>query len=289
MLLVRVSATSANCCVGFDCLGIALNLYNTFTFEKSDNFSFKGFKEKYCSCDNNLVYYSYKRVFDKLNKKTIPVEIGFSGDIPVSRGLGSSSSLIVAGVYAANYFLGNPLNDLDMLNICGEIEGHPDNVAPAIFGGLVASFKDENGYRSIKYPINSDLKFITVIPPFELSTNQARSVLPDKYNRFDVVNNLSRIVNLPYAFSNGDIELLFNLFEDKIHEPYRGKLIDGYFEIKKICQEYRLPFAISGSGSTMLIISKDLEIIEKIKKFNYEIKILSVADRVLVGEGNLNE
>lgn len=146
MLRIRVEATSANVCVGFDVLGIALNLYNEFTFEKSDEFKFKGFLPEFSNIKNNMVYDSYIEVFKQLKKEPIPVTIGFNGDIPVSRGLGSSSSLIVAGVFAANEMLNRPLSKNECFDICARIEGHPDNVAPAIYGGLVASYKKDDSY-----------------------------------------------------------------------------------------------------------------------------------------------
>lgn len=284
MLQVRVSATSANVCVGFDVLGLALSLENVFTFEKKNEFSFKGFLPKYSNKNHNLVYDSYVNVFKRLNLEPIPVEIGFKGDIPVSRGLGSSSSLIVAGVFAANYFLNNKLTNDELLNICCEIEGHPDNVAPAVLGGLVASFKDDNGYHSISYPVSNKLKFFAVIPPFELSTHMAREVLPKSLEYKDIVNNLSRIIHLPKAFNDGDVKLLKSLFNDKLHEPYRGNLIKGYNEIKEILKNEEAAFAISGSGSTMLIIAYDNNVINKISHLGYEIKELAVGDGVNLRE-----
>lgn len=284
MFKVKVCATSANLCVGFDVLGLALDLTNEFTFEIKDKFYFKGFLDKYSNCENNLVYYSYKKVFEILNKEIIPVEISFKGDIPVSRGLGSSSSLIVAGVFAANKVLNNPLSKDELFNICANIEGHPDNVAPAIYGGLVASYKDNDKYYPNIYDVSNKLKFIVAIPPYELSTSSARSALPKSLPYSDIVNNLSRIINIPKAFLDGDIELIKRLFNDKLHEPYRGKLIKEYNEIKKIANDSNSAFCISGSGSTMLIISYDDNIINKLKDFKLDIKILNVGKEVLVEE-----
>lgn len=284
MLQVRVCATSANVCVGFDVLGLALGLENVFTFEKKEEFSFKGFLPKYSNKNHNLVYDSYIKVFDKLGLKPIPVEIGFKGDIPVSRGLGSSSSLIVAGVFAANYFLDNRLTKEELLNICCEIEGHPDNVAPAILGGLVASYKDENEYHSISYPVSDKLKFFAIIPPFELSTHKARAALPKVLEYKDIINNLSRIIHLPKAFNDGDISLIKSLFNDRLHEPYRGPLINGYDEIKKLLANEEAAFAISGSGSTMLVIAYDNSVINKISHLGYEIKELALGEGVNLKE-----
>ena len=284
MFRIRVEATSANVCVGFDVLGLALSLYNEFSFEKKDDFSFVGFEDEFACKENNLVYESYAKVFELLNKKLIPVEIGFKGDIPVSRGLGSSSSLIVAGVFAANKILGNPLSKDECFDICAKIEGHPDNVAPAIYGKLVASYKANDKFNPIIYDVNKDLKFIAVIPNYQLSTHAAREVLPKELSYADIINNTSRIVNIPKAFKDGDINLLLDLFNDKLHEPYRSKLIKEYDSLKKLCCENSIPFAISGSGSTMLLITKDLNILNKLSNYNCDIKVLEVGKGIKIWE-----
>lgn len=284
MFRIRVEATSANVCVGFDVLGLALNLYNEFYFKEANEFSFVGFEKEFSNKENNLVYDSYIKVFEELNKKIIPVEIGFKGDIPVSRGLGSSSSLIVAGVFAANKVLGNPLSKDECFDICAKIEGHPDNVAPAIYGKLVASYLANDKYNPIIYDVNKDLKFIAVIPNYQLSTHAARAVLPKQLSYKDIINNTSRIINIPKAFNEGNIELLLDLFNDKLHEPYRSKLIKEYDYLKDICKKNSIPFAISGSGSTMLLISKDLNILNKINNIDCDIKVLEVGEGIKIWE-----
>ena len=287
MLLVKVNATSANVCVGFDVLGLALNIKNEFSFEKSKHFEFVGFEEQYSNPKSNMVYKAYVKVFNKLNKKPIPVRIGFKGDIPVSRGLGSSSSLIVAGIFAANEALNKPLTVDELYDLACEIEGHPDNVAPAIYGGLVASFKNDNKYKSIIYPVNNNLKFIVIIPPFKLSTHEARKALPRVLPYKDIVNNLSRIVNIPYAFNNGDVKLLKQLFNDKVHEPYRGKLIENYNNIKEDLNKLDCAFAISGSGSTMIVVCDDeKDILKAVEKYNNETRIVSLGSGVII-EGEI--
>ncbi len=287
MLLIKVNATSANVCVGFDVLGLALDIKNEFSFEKSTKFEFVGFESQYANPKNNMVYKAYAKVFEKLNKELIPVKIGFKGDIPVSRGLGSSSSLIVAGLFAANEVLNKPLNVEDLYDLACEIEGHPDNVAPAIYGGLVASFKNDKKYKSIIYPVNNNLKFLVIVPPYKLSTHEAREALPKVLPYKDIVNNLSRIVNIPYAFNKGDVKLLKVLFNDKVHEPYRGKLIKDYSSIKNDLKKLDCAFAISGSGSCMLVICEDEEkILKTLKKYNYEIKTAKLGGGVIV-EGEI--
>ena len=165
------------------------------------------------------------------------------------------------------------------------MEGHPDNVAPAIYGGLVASYKINEQYKAIVYPVHSKLKFITIIPPTPLSTHEARGVLPKTLGYEDIVHNLSRIIHLPKAFETGNVELLKELFEDRLHEPYRGKLISKYEEIKAICEKENVAFAISGSGSTMIVIAYDDCIRKKLEQFHYEIKVLDVGRGVQIWEG----
>ena len=284
MFRIKVNATSANICVGFDVLGLALDIFNEFEFEAAEKFEFYGFEPEYCNIKNNMVYDSYVEVFKRLKMDPIPVSIGFKGDIPVSRGLGSSSSLIVAGVFAANHILNDKLTKDECFAICAEIEGHPDNVAPAIYGNLVASYREGDVFYPNIYPVSNRLKFITVIPPFKLSTHAAREVLPKSLPYADIVHNMARIVNIPRAFADGDIELLKHLFSDKLHEPYRGKLINGYAELKAICDKEDVAFCISGSGSTMLIVAYDYDIIAKIKKFGFDVRTPNVGAGVLIEE-----
>lgn len=281
MLYVEVNATSANVCVGFDVLGLALKLSNIFTFEKAEDFSFVGFEEEFSSTKTNLVYDAYIKYFEYINMEPIPVRIGFKGNIPVSRGLGSSSSLIVAGIFAANQMAGRKLSKAELFNLCVKIEGHPDNVAPAVYGGLVASYKSGDGFKAIKYPVSKDLKFTAIIPPFKLSTHEARKVLPGSLDYSDIVHNMSRIVNIPKAFAKGDINLLCDLFDDRLHEPYRAKLIAGYSEIKKLCSDNNVAFAISGSGSTMLAISRE-NIDDLLASVEYDKKSLEIGQGVRI-------
>ena len=282
MLRVEVSATSANLCVGFDVLGLALDLKNCFTFEKKQEFSFKGFDEEFCNINNNLVYDAYKSVFLYANEKIIPVEIGFSEDIPKSRGLGSSSSLIVAGIFAANYFLNNRFKKDELFQLACKMEGHPDNVAPAIYGGLVASYKKDDLYYPIQYDISKELNFTILIPSYQIKTKDARGVLPKELPYSDIVWNLSRIVNLPKAFMDGNLDLLKDLFIDKLHEPYRKKLIKEYDIINERLKDKKCAFAISGSGSCMIVVSKDLEVIELLKDLNLDIKTLKIGQGVVL-------
>ena len=257
---IKVPATSANLGSGFDCVGIAFKLYNVFEFEKiQDGLLFEGCEEKYAN-ENNLAYRAYCAVCEKIGENS-SVKIKFCDTgVPVSRGLGSSATLICAGAYAANALFGKKLDDNEILEICTEIEGHPDNVAPALFGSLCASVSDGKEIRSVKFPVSKKLFFTALIPDFEVSTSEARAVLPKEIQRSDAIYNMSRVALLPYAFSSGDSELIKTVTKDKIHEQYRKKLFKNVSEVEKICYGCgALTFNISGAGSTCLCISlKDI-------------------------------
>ena len=256
MLHIRVPATSANLCVGFDTLGLCLDLYNDFYIDINSCFSYNGFEEKYCN-SNNRVQVAYEFLFSKIGKTVIPISIECRASIPISRGLGSSSTLIVAGLIAADFYLGNIYSKDELYQFACELEGHPDNVGPAIFGGLVSGYKVGNVFNYIRYPVSEDLLYLMIIPDYSVSTAEARKLLPEHYKREDVVWNTSRAVNIPYAFEKGDLSLISELFVDRVHEPFRKELIKNYSKIKLISDNNSLPCCISGSGSAIMIITKD--------------------------------
>lgn len=267
MIKVKTPASTANLSVGFDALGMALNIYNEYLFEISDCDDLSSFDIKYQK--DNLILKSYQYVFNKFKKEYIPVKISLArNDVPTSRGLGSSSCCIVAGVLAANHILNLNLSKEELITISSEIEGHPDNVAPTILGGLCASFSYDDKIKSVKYNISSKLKFYSLIPSFELETKVSRNVLPQEYKRSDIVSNLGRLASIPYAFECGDITLIKLCFNDKIHEPYRFKIMDNALNIKEYFNNY--PLCISGAGPSLLLITNEDIKLKEI--YNFKIK-----------------
>ncbi len=254
---VRVPATSANLGSAFDTAGIAFQLYNTFSFEEAAALSFEGFEERFCN-EENLAFEAYRKACEILD---VPygVKITQCGiDVPVSRGLGSSATLIVAGVVAANELHGKKLSDRELLAICTEMEGHPDNVAPALFGGLCISCMENGVPYSVSHSVSDKLFFTAISPNFEVKTADARAVLPKEISRHDAVYNLSRAALLPHALISGDAELLRAVTKDKLHEPYRKPLFRNIDEVEKTAYEAgAVSFIISGAGSTCLCISKN--------------------------------
>ena len=258
-ITVRVPATTANLGPGFDAVGCALMLYNELTFEeKGSSLVITGCDEKYRGYDNLAVVGYYKT----LNTLGLPypkgLAINISGDVPISRGLGSSSTLIVAGVLAANHMNGDRLTNEELLNICCEIEGHPDNVAPAIYGGLTAALIREGRTISMRYTVDENIRFTALVPDFEMSTEMARAILPKTINRLDGVYTVGCLALLLKAFETGDERVLSYALDDKLHQPYRAAMIPQYEEIRSTALGLGCcGFVISGSGSTLLAIGGD--------------------------------
>lgn len=253
-LVVKVPATSANLGIGFDCLGLALDLYATFTFKVADEFVITGCPEKFQGSDN-LVRTTYVDALTKLQEDVVPLAINIDSPIPLSGGLGSSSACIVAGVAAALEFCGRGWNKELALQLASEAEGHPDNVAPAIYGGLVNSLTHNGAPVATQLPLADKWHFVVIAPPYEVRTADARKVLPDVYSRADAVHQIGHAIATVDALATGNSELLAVACDDKIHEPYRKALIADYEGLREVCLVAgAATFVISGSGSTMLAI-----------------------------------
>ncbi len=258
MVTVRVPATTANIGPGFDTFGCALALYNTFTFEEiPSGLQFSGCEEAYCNTEN-LAVVAYRCVMDALDLPMPGLSITMDTQIPICRGLGSSASLIAAGAAAANALHGSPYTPLQLLGICNDIEGHPDNLAPALLGGLVASFVEDGRPVAAQYTVHPSLRFTALFPDFELSTHLARSVLPREIPFADAVFNVSRAAVLLKALEQGDKAMIATALHDRLHQPYRSKLNGGYDEVRQLAlQSGALAFCISGAGPTLLYLSTD--------------------------------
>ena len=186
--------------------------------------------------------------------------------VPVARGLGSSSTLIVAGAVAANDMLGCGFTRRELLQLCIPLEGHADNLAPALLGGFTASTAEHDMIYTVQYEISDKLRFFALIPDFETKTSDARAVLPKVIPRSDAIYNLSRVAVLIRAFEQGDVNLLAIALHDRLHEPYRRSLIKGFGTVKEAVLRAGSPiFFLSGSGSTCMCIS-DKDISKEIER-----------------------
>lgn len=270
MINVLVPATTANLGPGFDSLGLALDLYNKFSFEEiPEGIEINGCVDKDIN-EQNLVYISMLRTFDILGYKPRGLKINIDGDIPISRGLGSSASCILGGVIGANELVGRILDKEQILKLATEIEGHPDNIAPALFGGLVVSLMEEDNIYHNQINIVEGIKFIGLVPDFTLSTAEAREVLPSNILYKKAVDNISRVSLLISALSNGRWDLLKPGLKDNLHQPYRGELIPGFNEIISASYELgALGAYLSGAGPTIMAIvrEEDENYIREIKKY----------------------
>lgn len=271
MIKVRVPATSANMGPGFDSIGIALQLYNVFGFsETEEGLTFKGVPEEFCN-KNNIVYEAMMKCFDRGGYSPKGLEIStLIQDVPVSRGLGSSSTCIVGGLVGANEIMGKKFSQDEILEMAVEMEGHPDNVAPALLGGLVVAIIEEGRVYYEKINVHESIKFVPIIPDFRLSTKDAREVLPDKISLKDGVYNVGRAALLVAAMTSGKTELLKFACKDSFHENYRSKLIKGFEEVKS--EAYRvgaMASYLSGAGPTIMtmISENQVDFSNKISKF----------------------
>ena len=256
---IRVPATSANCGSGFDTLGLACTLYNEVTYEITSSRGFQlevtGEGAEYLKpCGRNLAFASFLRVWNEVTaRERIGLKVTMRNRIPMSRGLGSSSSAIVAGIYAGNILSGNRFNDDELLGFATEIEGHPDNVAPALLGGFTISYMDGRKAHSLRVEPAKPLKFIAVVPERRLPTVLARQAIPKTVSHHDAVFNTSRASLLVGALLSGEYQYLASGLEDKLHQPYRAHLIPGLddvFEAARNAGAYNA--IISGAGSTVM-------------------------------------
>ena len=254
---IRVPATSANLGPGFDCLGCAFKLYNTFLFTPHTGYSFKGVEPQYCN-EENLAVIGYKKVMEYLDLPPVGFHMELLDcQIPICRGLGSSSTLILAGAYAANILHNGGLSREELLEVCTHIEGHPDNLAPAVYGALTGSMMFDGKPVTVRYTPNPALTWVAMVPNFELSTQKAREVLPQDVSRADAIFNVSRASILLGALEQGDEALLALAMDDRLHQAYRKPLIPEYDAVEKIVLSEGFPaMCLSGAGPTLLTITR---------------------------------
>ena len=263
---IRVPATTANMGPGFDAFGCALGLYTDVTFEETEEgLEITGCDEAFTGPDN-LAYTSYCAVLSSLSEEIRGIKIHIDAHIPVCRGLGSSAALLVAGAIGANVLRGNKLSTQGLLNITNAMEGHPDNLAPAFFGGLTASMVDGGLPVCVSFPLHPDWEFLALVPDLELPTSLARSVLPEQVSRADAIYNVSHGAMVLKALELGDEKLLRTAMQDKLHQNYRKHLIPDYEKIQALARTLGCAFCLSGAGPTLLLITRDKGLREKLEK-----------------------
>ena len=260
---VKVPATSANLGPGFDSIGIALDLHNTVSIEASDEFgvSLAGEGQDVLSQgQDNLVYQGVLAIYEKLEKRVPPLKLSCVNWVPLARGLGSSSAALVAGLVAGNEFLGHPLSTQALLQIATKMEGHPDNVTPALFGGLQVAVMNNGIVDRLSVPLAADLGIVVFVPDFPMMTAEARDILPARVSRADAIFNISRASLLIAAMATGSIGHLRVAMEDCLHQPYRRKLFPAMEEIiEAAVAAGAAGAALSGAGSSILAFALGCE------------------------------
>ncbi|MBL1210457.1 homoserine kinase [Geminocystis sp. GBBB08] len=262
-IVIQVPATTANLGSGFDCIGMALTLYNQFEFSLSNDkttFTVVGDgADKISLSDDNLLYQSFLHFYQHLGLTPPSMDIKISINVPLARGLGSSATAIIAGLLAANYFSPQKLPSPELINLAIAIEGHPDNVVPAFLGNCMLSVGEDNKWHFVPINCHQDIKIIVAIPDFELSTEAARSVLPKELSYHEAIFNIAHLGLLIKGLETGNEDWLKEALKDKLHQPYRKSLITGYDQVyQAVIKANGYGMVISGAGPTLLALSSSI-------------------------------
>ena len=264
---MRVPATSANLGPGFDCLGLAVGLYlEVSAIPSSENRLIYEGEGGVPDTPDNLIHQGFKAVYAALGKAAPCVKLEAHNPIPLARGLGSSSAALVAGAALADAMTGELGRD-GVFQLTAEIEGHPDNVAPAVYGGFTVSARAGERYLCQTLPLPDDWQFIFAVPDFELLTSEARAVLPTRYSRADTVYTASRTALWTTAIALNKPALLRVAAQDVLHEPYREPLIPGLAACRKrLLEAGASAVFLSGAGPTLAAVSLSDAVTQEVKR-----------------------
>ncbi|MBW8381759.1 MAG: homoserine kinase [Youngiibacter sp.] len=262
MVRVIVPATTANLGPGFDTMGLALDMYTEVIMETGGEgirITSEGEGSEELSCtEDNLIYKCAKKLFDAAGYEPKGLSVRIINGIPLSRGLGSSASAIIAGLLAAREISAANISDYELLKMATEVEGHPDNVAPALFGGFVLSRMEGKEIIYRKIDVDDKLLAVVAIPEFELATEKSRAILPRVVSREDAIFNIGNASLLVYSLLMKDYSLLRKAMNDRLHEPYRMPLVPGLEEVKRrALGAGAFSAALSGAGPTVIAFSDE--------------------------------
>lgn len=259
MLTGRAPASSGNLGAGFDALSLALDLCNEFSAEPADRLIIENSGEgadTLSTGPDNLMYRAVQRACQAVGRRAPPLRLHCRNSIPLSRGLGSSSTAIVAGLLIGNRLEGDPLSQDDLLLLAAELEGHPDNVAACLLGGVQVSVLSEGRVLHCGVPFNLPLQAVLFVPEFKMDTEEARRLLPHQVPLGDAVFNLGRAAMLAAALAAGRPELLRTATEDRLHQPARSALFPAMGSLFEAALEAgALAACLSGAGSTILALA----------------------------------
>ncbi len=257
MINIKIPATSANLGAGFDSLGLALSFYNYVSIGEADGIFISSLDDTIVPEDeSNLIYSAAKTLYDICGRRLHGLCIEQTNNIPIARGLGSSSACVIAGLTGANRLMGEPLSLDELVNLSAQIEGHPDNTAPALLGGIVTAVFDGNSVHWVKQEVFTTLKFVVAVPDFKMETEKARECLPENVTHKDAVYNLSRAALFSVSLLTGKYENLRTAVNDRLHQPFRMPMIHKGREV--FDAGYSLgAYAVymSGAGPSIMMIA----------------------------------
>jgi homoserine kinase len=253
---VRAPASSANLGPGFDSLGVSLGLFTTLTVTRQSRTEVVPLGPDLADTPadtSNYIYKCMQITARRVGRELPPVRVEIRTEVPLARGLGSSAAALVAGLVAANVLLGEPLGQDELLDMAAREEGHADNVAPALMGGIAVATLDKVGTHFVRLEPPEHLGVTVLIPDFELSTSKARAVLPTEYSRADTVHALSHAALLAAALATGRLDLLEHAMQDYVHQIWRAPLVPGLSDVLEGATRHgALGAALSGAGPTVL-------------------------------------
>ena len=269
-ITVRVPATTSNLGPGFDCLGIALQIYNFVTIAQSGAPGGAGMARQ-----------AARRFFSAVGCEPFPFSCTIAGEVPPARGLGSSVTVRLGVLHALNAMLDRPLKRSQIFGLCAELEGHPDNAAPAEFGGFVVARRN----RHQRFPIDSRLRFVLLIPSFEVRTSEARRVLPNEISRLGAIESCGNACLITAALASGDYEALRGAWGDHLHPPFPAEFVPFLEPVIAAAEQAgALGGFLSGSGST--IAAATLHSPEKVAAAMLQASGLAAAETRVVGADN---
>jgi homoserine kinase len=284
---VRVPASTSNLGSGFDTLGLALKLYNRVQVARVANKGLSvGLSNPEANADRaqRMLSEAASLFFRRARRKMFGIAVKVTGDVPVGRGLGASATARLGLVAALNELSRARLTRQQLLEIVSELEGHPDNASPAIFGGFTVAGTVSKTVCCQSFRVSSRLKFVTLIPRFEISTEHARKLVPSTFSKADAVHSLNRAALITAAFASGNYESLRGLFDDRVHQPYRERLIP---QLSRVVRSGERAGAIggflSGSGSAIICLTlakpKAVALAMQRQFSDAEVKILTADNR----------
>jgi len=250
LVTLRVPASTSNLGSGFDTLGLAVNLYNRVTLRVGNE---KGIEDE-------MIVEAGDHFFKRTKRRSFPFGVWIRGEIPVARGLGASGALRAAVVAGLNALSGEKLSSAEVLELVTDLEGHPDNASPALLGGCTVSGRVGSDVRCLRFAVSPKLKIVTLVPELRVSTEEARRLVPQNFSKADTAHSLNRAALIAVAFASKNYKALRGVFDDRLHQPYREKLVPKLSAVIRAGERAgAIGGFLSGSGSSIICLALENE------------------------------